>query len=124
MSKLILSHVYSLILIPFHFSFSLTTEYLNRCLRFIIILTGIRLIRSIQINDNLFIEDTLFSYIQSLLNDIRKSIHILYNISEAVALLDVCMAFAHMCTIAEYGERHKNVYLRTLPVSNTLYSSS
>ncbi|KAG2184970.1 hypothetical protein INT43_000883 [Umbelopsis isabellina] len=50
----------------------------------------------------LFINDTSFSYIQSLLNDIRKSIHILYNISEAVAFLNMCMAFAHMCTIADY----------------------
>ncbi|CAO3677686.1 unnamed protein product [Umbelopsis vinacea] len=42
------------------------------------------------------------SYVTEILNDIRNSIHILYNISEAVALLDMCVAFTYLCTVADY----------------------
>lgn len=49
------------------------------------------------------IEYIVFSFISEILDSIRNSIHILYNISEAIALLDMCVAFTYMFTVADYG---------------------
>ncbi|KAI9288655.1 muts domain V-domain-containing protein [Umbelopsis sp. AD052] len=42
------------------------------------------------------------SYVNKIMEDIRSGIHILYKFSEAIALLDICVAFTHMCTVADY----------------------
>ncbi|KAG2181767.1 hypothetical protein INT44_008582, partial [Umbelopsis vinacea] len=41
-------------------------------------------------------------YVNKIMEDIRSGIHILYKFSEAIALLDLCVAFTHMCTVADY----------------------
>ncbi|CAO3657832.1 unnamed protein product [Umbelopsis ramanniana] len=41
-------------------------------------------------------------YVNKIMDDIRSGIHILYKLSEAIALLDMCVAFTYMCTVADY----------------------
>ena len=41
--------------------------------------------------------------INQLLQDIRGSIGCLYKLSECVAVLDLLISLAHLCTISEYG---------------------
>ncbi|KAI8580090.1 hypothetical protein K450DRAFT_280310 [Umbelopsis ramanniana AG] len=41
-------------------------------------------------------------YVNKIMDDIRSGIHILYKFSEAIALLDICVAFTYMCTVADY----------------------
>ena len=38
-----------------------------------------------------------------LLNEIRGEIGCLYKLSESVARLDMLLAFAHACTVSEFG---------------------
>ena len=38
-----------------------------------------------------------------LLNEIRGEIGCLYKLSESVAQLDMLLAFAHACTVSEFG---------------------
>jgi hypothetical protein len=46
----------------------------------------------------------LYSYVNKIMDDIRSGIHIIYKLSEAIALLDMCVAFTYMCTVADYGK--------------------
>ncbi|CAG8611279.1 2676_t:CDS:10 [Ambispora gerdemannii] len=40
--------------------------------------------------------------IEDLISEIRKSIGVLYKASESIAMLDMLISFAHMCTISNY----------------------
>ena len=38
-----------------------------------------------------------------LLNGVREYVGCLYELSESVAMLDMLVAFAHACTVSDYG---------------------
>ena len=43
------------------------------------------------------------SVMTELLNGVRDCIGCLYKLSESVAMLDMLVAFAHACTLSDYG---------------------
>ena len=46
----------------------------------------------------------VFSVVSELLKQIRDHIGCLYKLTECVSMLDMLMAFAHNCTLSEYGK--------------------
>ncbi|XP_064003606.1 mutS protein homolog 4 isoform X8 [Pogoniulus pusillus] len=51
-----------------------------------------------------------------LLNEIYEHIHCLYKLSDIVSMLDMLLAFAHACTLSDYGPNMsgKSTYLRQI----------
>lgn len=45
-----------------------------------------------------------FRIVCKLLSEIYEHIHCLYKLSDTVSMLDMLLAFAHACTLSDYGK--------------------
>ena len=51
--------------------------------------------------------------LSDLLAEIRDQIGCLYKLTECVAVMDMLHAFAHTCTLSDYGETYQHYYIVT-----------